>query len=230
MEVIILAGGMGTRLQSVIQDVPKPMAPIQNKPFLHYILTWLEKNNVTRAIISIGYKAEIIKKEFGNRFNSIDLIYSFEESPLGTGGAIALAMTKIKEDKIFIINGDSFFKVSLNKFMTFHCSGNFDFSVALKPVKKTDRYGTVEIDLNNKIVNFKEKTNIGEGLINGGVYILNSPIAKSFPSSAKFSFEEGFMAAMLKKLSFGGMIQNSYFIDIGIPEDYIRAQIELPAL
>jgi len=230
MEVIILAGGLGTRLQSVISEIPKPMAPILNKPFLHYVLNWLYKNEITRAIISVGYKADVIIKEFGSRFNNIELIYSVEEVPLGTGGAIALAMTKISEDKVFVINGDSFFYVRLDKLMSFHCSGNFDFSMVLKPMKKTDRYGTVEIDDNNRVIKFNEKAKVDEGLINGGIYLLNSSVAKLFPRNEKFSIEEKFMATMVNELSFGGLIQDNYFIDIGVPEDYIRAQVELPIL
>lgn len=230
MEAIVLAGGLGTRLQSVITDMPKPMAPIGDYSFLFYILKWLEKNEITRVILSVGYKWESIQKEFGENFNSMDLVYSIEDSPLGTGGAIALAMKKLLENQFFIINGDTYFDIRLNDFFIFHESGGFDFSIGLKPMKNFERYGTVELDENKKIIRFKEKLPKKEGLINGGVYWANQSISKYFPTTEKFSFENDFIEKMQEQLSFGGLIKDDYFIDIGIPEDYSRAQLELPKM
>lgn len=230
MEAIVLAGGLGTRLQSVISEIPKPMAPIAGQPFLYYILKWLEKNGITRVIFSVGYKWEIIYNEFGEHFNSIELVYSIEDLPLGTGGAIALAMSKLKTEIFFIINGDTFFETNLNYLLSFHESGKFDLSLILKPMQNFDRYGTVEIDKNDKIVCFNEKEPKNSGLINGGIYLANTSIKQYFPSTEKFSFESDFMGKTIKKMSFGGLIMDQYFIDIGIPEDYKKAQKELPGL
>ena len=227
MEAIILAGGMGTRLRSVITNIPKPMAPIGGNPFLFYILKWLKKNKITRVILAVGYKRESIKKEFGENFHSIDLVYSIEDTPLGTGGAIALAMEKLKGDQFFILNGDTFFDIKLDDFLNFHQTDGFDFSIGLKPMKNFERYGSIKLDKNKKIVRFDEKLPKNKGLINGGVYFANQSIRKHFPTSEKFSFEIDFMEKMVTELSFGGFINDNYFIDIGIPEDYARAQIEL---
>lgn len=230
MEAIVLAGGLGTRLQSIISEMPKPMAPITNQPFLFYVLNWLEKNGITRVILSVGYKWEIIFKEFGERFNSIELDYSIEDSPLGTGGAVAFAMTKLKENQFFIINGDTFFDVDLTSLLSFHKTGAYDFSIVLKPMSNFERYGSVELDENNRIIQFNEKSPRKNGLINGGIYLANYSINKYFPFTEKFSFENEFMEKMVTQLSFGGLVNDNYFIDIGVPEDYIRAQIELPIL
>ena len=113
LEAIVLAGGLGTRLKSVVSNVPKPMAPIGDKPFLEYILKYLKKNGITRAILSVGYKSEIIEEYFGNNFEGIDLVYSVEKEPLGTGGAIKKAMSKVKSNQVYIINGDTFFDINL---------------------------------------------------------------------------------------------------------------------
>jgi len=230
MEAIVLAGGLGTRLQSVISEIPKPMAPIADQPFLLYILKWLEKNGITRVVLSVGYKWEIIHKEFGEHFNSIELVYSIEDLPLGTGGAIALAMTKINETQFFIINGDTFFDINLDSLLSFHMAGRYDFSIALKPMCNFSRYGSVELDENNRIIRFNEKSPRLNGLINGGIYLTNYSINKYFPQIEKFSFENDFIEKMLKQLSIGGIVKENYFIDIGIPEDYKRAQLELPQL
>lgn len=228
MEAIILAGGFGTRLQSVISDIPKPMAPVGKYPFLYYILKWLEKNKINRVILSVGYKWESIYEEFGKHFNSIELGYSIEDSPLGTGGGISLAMNKIRGDNFFIINGDTFFDIELDELLSFHRDNCYDFSLVLKPMKNFERYGTVELVEGNKIIRFNEKLPKKEGLINGGIYLANNCISKYFPTKEKFSFENDFMEKTLTKLSFGGIIKDRYFIDIGIPEDYNKAQMELP--
>jgi D-glycero-alpha-D-manno-heptose 1-phosphate guanylyltransferase len=227
MEAIVLAGGLGTRLQSIISELPKPMAPIANKPFLFYLLKWLEKNGVSRVILSVGHKWEIIFNEFGEHFNSVELVYSVEDLPLGTGGAISLAMSRLKNDHFFIINGDTLFDVNLDYLLSFHKTNAYDLSVTLKPMSNFDRYGTVEIDENNRIINFYEKSKQKVGLINGGVYIANISIFKHFPHTEKFSFERDFLEKMINKLSFGGLINDEYFIDIGIPSDYKKARFEI---
>lgn len=227
MEAIVLAGGLGTRLKTVISEIPKPMAPIGKQPFLFYIFKWLEKHGINRVVLSVGYKWEIIYNEFNDKFNSMELIYSVENYPLGTGGAIALAMTKLKGEEFFIINGDTYFDLNLSNLMSFHKAGKFDFSVALKPMQNFDRYGTVEINEQNRITSFEEKTQKKEGVINGGIYLANTYIKQYFPIAEKFSFENDFMKNNLDKLKFGGCVSEDYFIDIGIPEDYQKAQKSL---
>ena len=230
MEAIILAGGLGTRLQPVISQIPKPMAPVSGKPFLQHILQWLDGNHISRVILSVGHKWEVIHHFFGNHFQGIDLVYSVEDSPLGTGGAIALAMEKLTNDSFFIINGDTFFNSGLDELIVFHRDGTFDLSILLKPMKDFDRYGTVEVNKQNRITAFNEKAPRKEGLINGGIYLANRSISAHFPPVRVFSFEKDFLEAKCSELSFGGLISDHYFVDIGIPSDYQKAQADLPGL
>ena len=227
MEAIVLAGGLGTRLKTVVSDVPKPMAPVAGKPFLTYLLNWLYQNGTDHVILSVGYKWKSIYNYLGYEYRSMKLTYSKEESPLGTGGAIALAMENLKEDEVFIVNGDTLFLIELKNLINFHHTQKNDISIALKPMKNFDRYGTVELDNMNYIKIFKEKQATDNGLINGGIYLLNRSIIKLLPSKEVFSFEKDFVEKIVNKISIGGFISDKYFIDVGIPEDYNRAQTEL---
>lgn len=223
MEAIVLAGGLGTRLQSVVSDVPKPMAPIEDKPFLEYILKYLKKNSISKVILSVGYKWEIIQEYFGNNFDGIELVYSVEDEPLGTGGAIKKAMSKVSNDKVYIINGDTFFNVNLNKL---ELVNNSKLVLSLKNMQDFDRYGCVESDENNFVTKFTEKSYRKIGNINGGIYLASKDIFDDFDLETVFSFEE-FMEYNLKKLNISSMVFDNYFIDIGIPQDYEKAQKEI---
>ncbi|WP_122894009.1 D-glycero-D-manno-heptose 1-phosphate guanosyltransferase [Arcobacter peruensis] len=220
MEAIVLAGGLGTRLKSVVSNLPKPMAPIENKPFLEYILKYLEKNGITKIILSVGYKWETIKEYFGNNYNSIELIYSVESEPLGTGGAIKTAMKYINEKEFFIINGDTYFDVDL-KLLNLH--QNSKLLLSLKYMENFDRYGCVESNSSFQVLAFKEKEYRENGNINAGVYLASKEVFDNFDLPDKFSFEE-FMENNLNELKIIVKIFDSYFIDIGIPEDYKKAQ------
>jgi len=223
LEAIILAGGLGTRLRSVISDLPKPMAPIGDKPFLEYILKYLEKNGVKKIILSVGYKWEIIKEYFGSSFNGIELIYSVEDEPLGTGGAIKKAISQVVGEQVYIINGDTFFDVNL-KSLTLKDSSKLMLS--LKHMKKFDRYGCVESDENNLVTEFTEKSYREVGNINGGIYLVSKDIFYGFNLDSIFSFEE-FMQNNFKKIKISSIVFENYFIDIGIPQDYEKAQNEI---
>jgi len=220
VEAIVLAGGLGTRLKSVVTDVPKPMAPIDSTPFLEYILRYLKKNGITRVVLSVGYKWEIIKEYFGNNFEDIEIIYSVEDKPLGTGGAINKAIDYVIDKQIFIINGDTFFDIDLSKMKL---ENDSKIQIALKEMKDFDRYGVVEIDINGYIQNFKEKSYYKQGLINGGIYLIKKNIFEKFDLPKKFSFEE-FLENNFQKLKAKGRVFEDYFIDIGIPEDYEKAK------
>jgi len=223
VEAIVLAGGLGTRLRSVVTDLPKPMAPIGDKPFLEYILKYLEKNGVKRVIFSVGYKWETIQDYFGNNFNGIELIYSVEDEPLGTGGAIKKAMSQVVGEKVYIINGDTLFDVDL-KSLTL--KDNSKLMLSLKHMEKFDRYGCVESDENSLVTAFTEKGYADIGNINGGIYLASRDIFDSFKLENIFSFEE-FMQNNFKQLKISSTVFENYFIDIGIPEDYEKAQNEM---
>ena len=223
MEAIILAGGFGTRIQSVVSDVPKPMAPVCGKPFLYYILQSLVQQKIERIILAVGYKNEVIINYLGYKFQSADLIYSIEVEPLGTGGGIRKGIEMTVGKKVLIINGDTYFDLSISELDQFHSNGNFDLTMCLKPMVHFDRYGTVTVD-QNMVIGMKEKQACESGLINGGVYLINREIIEKFPVGSKFSFEKDFLEKEVNHLKFGAFISDNFFIDIGIPEDYEKAQ------
>lgn len=214
-EAIILCGGLGTRLRSVISDVPKPMAPINNKPFLAFVLEYLKKQNISRVVLAVSYKYEIIQEYFGNSYLGMQILYSIEKEPLGTGGAILEALNLINSDSCYVLNGDTFFDVNLDRLKL----DNSDICVALKPMKNFDRYGSVDIDNNSYISAFNEKKFTSNGLINGGVYLIKKHIFNSFNLPNKFSFEEFFQENFLI-FNAKATVFDDYFIDIGIPQDY----------
>lgn len=223
MEAIVLAGGFGTRLQSVVSDVPKPMAPINGIPFLEYILKYLQKNGVTKVILSVCYKWETIEGYFGNNYEGIELVYVVEDEPLGTGGAIKKSLNEVENKNVYIVNGDTFFNIDLN---SLELQNGESIEIALKSMLNFDRYGCVETDKQNIVSSFTEKGYRKEGNINGGTYLINKNIFNNYALPTKFSFEE-FMQNNFSTLQIKTKIFDSYFIDIGIPEDYQKAQSEI---
>ena len=221
-EAIILAGGLGTRLREVVKDIPKPMAKVKDKPFLEYVFNYLYDQNIKNVVLSVGYKYEIIKKHFKDSYRGIKIRYSIEEEPLGTGGAIVQSLQYIDSEECFIINGDTLFEVPLKELYSFHKSKNTVLSMALKPLKNTDRYGLVTIDKNNKIINFQEKIPNQKGLINGGVSILHKKLIEKMP--LKFSWEKDFIEKQYQKHDFYGLPIDKYFVDMGIPKDYFSLE------
>lgn len=230
MEVIILAGGLGSRLRSVVSEVPKCMAPVAGRPFLWYLLKYLTRYDVNKVIMSVGYLREVIVEWIDNVKDGFPFVfeYAIEEEPLGTGGGIRLALEKAISKDVVVLNGDTFFDVDLNELMEAHRYYPSAVTLTLKPMRDFDRYGRVIInDVDNNIVEFKEKEYCKEGLINGGVYVINKlePIFEGLPQ--KFSFETDVLEPQCRIGALFGVVQNGYFIDIGIPEDYKRAEVEL---
>ncbi|HOX75284.1 MAG TPA: nucleotidyltransferase family protein [Bacteroidales bacterium] len=223
MEAIILAGGMGTRLKDVIPSIPKPMAPVAGKPFLYYIFDWIREYPIDRIILSVGYKAESISKYFGNSVFDIPVEYVVEKKPLGTGGALKLASERAEGNNILIVNGDTWFPVDISKLTAFHIEIDSKFTVALKRMTDFDRYGTVELD-NNRILRFNEKRYCSEGLINGGIYIAKRRFIKSWQMPDKFSLEKDILEKEAGKSILKGIVFDEPFLDIGVPEDYMRAE------
>ena len=222
MEAIILAGGFGKRLSHIVPDLPKPMAPINGRPFLEYVLDYLCRNDVNKVVLAVGYKAEIIKKHFGNKYKKIDISYSTEDVALGTGGAIKKALGDCKEENIFVINGDTYFDVDLGKMLDFHINAGSNISIAITRMNKFERFGSVIVE-DNIIKKFEEKKPKVEGKVNGGIYIINRKIMSKMQNNV-FSFENDILESGLYNLY--AFESEGYFIDIGIPEDYTKAQIE----
>lgn len=210
----MLCGGLGTRLKSVIKDIPKPMAPIKDKPFLEFIFKYLKEQGIKEVILAVSYKYEVIKEYFKDEFLGIKITYSIEKEPLGTGGAIREALEFVKNEA-YVLNGDTFFNINLTKLKL----NGSQICLALKQMQDFDRYGTVELYSENYIKLFKEKEFTKQGLINGGIYLLSKDIFKGFTLQEKFSFEE-FLQQNHKNLKARAEIFDDYFIDIGVPEDY----------
>lgn len=222
MEAIILAGGMGTRLSEVVADVPKPMAPVNGKPFLYYIFQWLKKYPVERFIVSTGYKSDSIVKYFENSFSNIPLKYVTEKKPLGTGGALIFALAETTGSNVLVINGDTWFPIDINKFYSSHILNKHLLTVALKPMRDFSRYGSVEC-MDNTIVRFNEKKFCREGLINGGIYLINRQYLESKQLPEVFSLEKEILEKESSSSELKCQIFDDPFIDIGIPEDYDKA-------
>ncbi|EKR0594077.1 nucleotidyltransferase family protein [Campylobacter jejuni] len=214
MQAIVLAGGLGTRLRSVVQDLPKPMAPINDKPFLEFIFEYLKKQGIKEVILAVSYKYEVIKEYFKDEFLGIKIKYSIEKEPLGTGGAIKDAL-KLVKNEVYVVNGDTFFDIDLKKLVL----NGSKICIALKQMQNFDRYGTVNVDEQGIVTSFEEKVFKKQGLINGGIYLLKKDIFDEFSLEKKFSFEE-FLQENYKSLKIQTQIFDDYFIDIGIPEDY----------
>lgn len=227
MEAIVLAGGLGTRLRSVIADLPKPMAPIANKPFLWYLLSYLSQYDIQKVVLAVGYRYEMIQAFFGDRFAGVEINYAVEEEPLGTGGGIRRALDQINGDTVLILNGDTFFAVDFAELANIHSSQSADLTLALKPMSNFERYGNV-VTIATKVIGFEEKKMLKSGNINGGVYLMNTNLFERLGFGEKFSFEKDFLEKYLTQLNFQALISNSYFIDIGVPKDYLTAQTELP--
>ena len=222
-ECIILAGGLGTRLQSVVSDVPKCMAEVAGKPFLSYLFDSAKKQQFDHLILSLGYKSEVVLQWLDGKSYPFRISYIVEDSPLGTGGAIKLAFDKVETDKAFIFNGDTFFDVDTTLLAEFHKEKNAMVSLALKPMTNFDRYGSVDLDKGERIIRFNEKQHCANGFINGGVYIINKDLFSTLSLPEKFSFEKDVMEMHINDIPSYGCVQDGYFIDIGIPSDFAKA-------
>ena len=224
MEAVILAGGLGTRLRGVIGEIPKCMAPVGGKPFLQYQLEWLSRFDVRHVVFSVGYLKEQVIDFVQGREWPFAVSFAVEKEPLGTGGGIRLALQKCREKQVFVLNGDTFYNVDLRA-LTFTAP----VTLALKPMRDFDRYGAVDWD-GDLVTGFREKGYCAEGLINGGVYAIDRTTLDMSLFPKNFSFEREVLEPLTDYGLVAGEVQDGYFIDIGIPEDYARAQRELPEI
>ncbi|MFC2106893.1 nucleotidyltransferase family protein [Bacteroidota bacterium] len=226
-EAIILAGGLGTRIRSEIGDLPKALASINGRPFMEYQLDYLYNWQVKKVIIATGYGSDLIQSHFGNKYKELELVYSIEEEPLGTGGAIKKAMDLVDGLRSIVVNGDTYYEVDIYKMIDFQRIKESNLLLNLSYEEDVSRYGAVEINKLNRIVGFHEKGEKKDaGYINGGFYFLNKAFFLSFDLPDKFSFEKDFLEKYYKEYFIHGVRCSAYFIDIGIPEDYKRAQHE----
>ena len=223
---IILAGGLGTRLKKVVQDLPKPMALIRGRPFLEYQMDFWISQGVTKFILSVGYLKQTIIDHFGDSYHTASINYFVEDDPLGTGGALLFAAQGLTET-FLVLNGDTFFEVNLNDLCLFHNKHNAEWTMSLFRSKDLDRYMGVGLAKTGEILVLKSKESQIDLLVNGGVYLINpSAISRlNLNPGMKSSLEDQLLPSFL---SLGGKLFGiecyGKFIDIGVPEDYYRAQ------
>jgi len=222
IETVILVGGQGRRLKSLVDNIPKPMADVGGKPFLEYLVRYLAGFGINKITLSVGYKAEIVRDYFGDgsRFD-LDIYYSKENIPLGTGGALKKSALTIKGDSFLALNGDSFFKADITKLVSFYKEKKAKAVISLIKVDQANRYGRVELNQNQKVTSFREKDDVlAKGLINSGIYVFNKDVFNCCKEE-RISLEETLFPKLIGD-EFYGLEQKGFFIDIGIPKDYLR--------
>lgn len=225
MQAILLAGGLGTRLRSVVQDRPKPMALIGEKPFMEYVVHELTRCGIDEIIFAVGYKGSMVEEYFGDgsRFG-IRAHYAYEEALLGTAGAIKNAGQLVTEEVFFVLNADTFYQMDYSRLLRMQQEHALEMTLVLREVEDVSRYGAAVLD-GVRLTGFNEKTGkAGAGTINGGVYLMNRSLLDQIPEG-KVSLEQEMIPRWLKEgRRLGGFVNDGYFIDIGIPEDYFKFQ------
>lgn len=225
MEAIILAGGFGTRLRDVVSDIPKPMAPIGNRPFLAILLSQLSRKGFKHVVLAVGYLAEKITNHFGDKYDSMKISYVIEDKPLGTGGAVRLAMTKVKGDYVFVLNGDTFLDADFQSINSLWRRYKQPIMVA-RQVNDIARYGALIVN-HDRLSGYYEKGQTGPGIINAGCYVLPKDALDIFEIGKAFSIESDYFEKIYQDKFIRIVPTQGHFIDIGIPEDFERAQTEL---
>jgi D-glycero-alpha-D-manno-heptose 1-phosphate guanylyltransferase len=221
MQAVVLAGGLGTRLRSAVPDVPKPLAPVAGRPFLHWLLDALDRQGVDRVVLSVGYLADQVRDAVGERHGRIRVSYCVEMSPMGTGGGLRDALRRL-DGNALVLNGDTYVEVDLARMMAAHQHAGAVVTVATVDVKDASRYGTVQV-VDGRITDFVAAGRSGPGTINGGVYAMATTALAAAPAGA-FSFERDFLQARLADIAPLAFAAGPAFIDIGTPADYVRAQ------
>lgn len=229
MHAIILAGGFGTRLKSAIgEDIPKPMAPVNGEPFLAHFIRYLQGQGVSRVTLAVHHLGHTIKEYFGTQFEEVQIDYVEEETPLGTGGAVRFALQQTKPTTpVIITNGDSFVNVDYAAMREAHINTGTTLSIALANMPDCSRYGEVMFDESGTIVSFQYPGRPQPGWISTGNYIVSPEIFDAYDLQESFSFEADFQRTHVGKINARAWRTEGYFIDIGVPDDYARAQTEL---
>lgn len=221
---IILAGGLGSRLRESVSDRPKVLASVMGKPFLSYLLDQINDSNITNVILCTGYLGNMINDEYGLRYKNLKITYSQENKPLGTGGALKLALPLIQSKLLMVMNGDSYINILLNNYIKWFTENKFSASICLTHKDDTRRFGRIELDQNDKIERFNEKKDVNEaGYINAGIYLFEKELFSHIPRRKFFSLEKEFFPKMINNNNIYGYICDNKFIDIGTPESYSKA-------
>lgn len=222
-EAIVLAGGFGTRLRTVVSDVPKPLAPVAGRPFLAWLLDRLSGQGIRRVVLATGYLAEQVEGAFGTRWSGMEIAYSVEATPLGTGGAVRQAAAHLQGDAVHVLNGDTWLDYRPTALEAATLSAGKPIAIALARVDDLARYGAVEVS-NGLVTAFREKGETGAGWINAGCYYLTARALDALPRQSAFSLEQEVLQPLAPSREIAAFTDTSGFIDIGVPEDYARAQ------
>lgn len=221
----VLAGGFGTRLRSVVADVPKVLAPVGGRPFLAYLLERLERAGVLDTTLLVGYKANLVQEAFGERFGTMRLAYSNETEPLGTAGAIRLALPMLGNETVLMMNGDSFCDLDFHDFLSCHRGHSGGATITLTHVENASRFGRVQVDAADRVVRFEEKNPVpAPGWINAGIYLLQRTLIAGIPAGKALSIERDVFPDWVAKERVCGFRGGGRFIDIGVPESYGAAE------
>lgn len=221
----VLAGGLGTRLRSVVADRPKVLAPVAGRPFLAYLLDQLARAGVPETVLLVGFAAEQVRSAFGGQCGAMKVAYSAEPEPLGTGGAVRLALPHCRAETVLVLNGDSYCDVDLSAFLAFHRQHGGPASLALAQVDNASRFGRVTLDADDRIARFEEKAPVpAPGWINAGVYLFRRPTIESIASGRAVSLEREVFPRLATSQDLFGFRAGSRFIDIGVPESYAAAE------
>jgi len=231
MQAIVLAGGLGTRLRSRVDNVPKPMAPVAGRPFLAWLLDRLDAQGFRRVILSVGYRRDMIVEAFGRRHGRIELDYALEETPLGTGGALRQALPRTRADEpVWVMNGDTYLHLSCRLMFEAHAvvaKTPHAITMALVEVEDSSRYGAVELG-EGRVARFLAEGVKARSLINAGTYLMRRDLFDGWQGPDTFSFEKDFLAPDIARLNIRPFVTTGWFLDIGTPADYDRAQCALP--
>lgn len=226
MRAVILAGGLGERLRTRVPDIPKPMGLVAGRPFLEYVLDGLISHGLVDLILSVGYRAEFVRAHFGDVYRCARICYAVENEPLGTGGAIANALRGFPSDPALVVNGDTLLDVDFRDVVRWYEAQQPQVGIVLREASDVARYGAVICD-ERRVIAFTEKGRSGKGLVNAGVYVLRPSVFHAYGLSGKFSLESDLLQSHCVELDIRGYVMNGFFIDIGVPEDFDRAQVEM---
>ena len=229
-QAVILVGGEGTRLRPVTSRVPKPVAPVVERPFVAYILDNLARHGVERAVFSTGYLAEAIEAVIGDGAGyGLEVAYAVESEPLGTAGAIANCDSLLDDGSFYVFNGDVLSDVDLSALAATHAARGAMGTIFLTPVDDPRRYGLVELREDGSVASFLEKPGEWEGtaLINAGVYVLEPEVLEMIPRGRLFSIERGVFPKLAAAGSLYGYVDHGYWRDIGTPDSYLQAHFDI---
>ena len=221
---IVLAGGRGTRLAAVSGGRPKPSIDVAGRPFIEHVLEHAVATGAERLVLAVSYQWQVLRELLGERFAGRPILWSIEPRPLGTGGAVHHAMSQFGLESAVVINGDTLFRVDLGAMYRQHRAMHSMLTMVVRPVADASRFGAVEVDERGVVVSFREKTTVGPGLINGGVYFIEPAVFAGRAAGGGFSLEVDVLQAQLERIRPKVIVSDEFFIDIGVPEDLARAR------